>query len=362
LKEFRVIQIIDSLSVGGAEMVAVNIANALSEQKIKSFLCTTRKEGLLKNNLNDDVKYIFLDRKKTFDLKAIIKLNNFIKLNKINIIHAHSSSYFIAVCVKLINFKVKIIWHDHNGNSEFLKNRNSFPLNVFSLFFSSIIAVNRQLKIWTTKKLYCKKVYFINNFAVFSNSDKTSKLKGTPGKRIINLAGFREQKDHLTLLKAFKMLLIQFPDWTLHLVGKDYKDDYANSISNYITSNNLSDNIFIYDVRSDIKHILSQATIGILSSKSEGLPVSLLEYGLAKLPVVCTDVGACASVIKHESSGYIVPPENYEKLAFYLTKLATSKENQIKFGINLNEIVKLNYSKEVVIKSIINIYSNCLPT
>ncbi len=362
MKEFKVIQIIDSLSVGGAETVAVNIANALSEQNIKSFLCVTRKEGLLKNNLNTGVEYLFLNRKKIIDLKAINKLIKFIKSNKINLIHAHSSSYFIAVCVKLINFKVKIIWHDHSGNSEFLKNRNSFPLNVFSLFFSSIIVVNRQLKIWATNKLYCRKNYFINNFAVFNNTDKTSKLKGILGKRVINLAGFREQKDHITLLRAFKLFLKSFPNWTLHLVGKDYKDDYANLIHNFITSNNLSDNIFIYDVRKDIKNILSQATIGVLSSKSEGLPVSLLEYGLAKLSVVCTDVGACASVIKHGQSGYLVPPKDFAKLAFYLIKLAQVKENQVKFGENLEHIIKINYSKESVIKDLIKIYSNCLQT
>jgi len=362
LKDFKVIQIIDSLNPGGAEMMAVNIANALSEQHIKSFLCATRKEGLLKNNLNSGVEYLFLNRKKIIDLKAINELNKFIKSNKINLIHAHSSSYFIAVCIKLINSKVKIIWHDHNGNSEFLKNRNSFPLNVFSIFFSSIIAVNKQLKIWVTNKLYCKKVYFINNFAVFNNTDKTSKLKGVLGKRVINLAGFREQKDHITLLGAFKLFLKSFPNWTLHLVGKDYKDGYANLIYNFITSNNLSENVFIYDVRSDIKYILSQATIGVLASKSEGLPVSLLEYGLAKLPVVCTNVGNCASVIKHEQSGYIVPPNDFKKLASYLIKLAKSSENLIKFGINLNQNIKSDYSKEAVIKSLINIYSNCLQT
>lgn len=69
MKKTSVIQIIDSLNVGGAEVLAVNIANGLSEQKIDSHLCATRNEGALKENLHSDVGYVFLNRKKPLILK-----------------------------------------------------------------------------------------------------------------------------------------------------------------------------------------------------------------------------------------------------------------------------------------------------
>ena len=43
-----VIQIIDSLNVGGAEVLAVNISNALVARNFNSHICTTREEGILK--------------------------------------------------------------------------------------------------------------------------------------------------------------------------------------------------------------------------------------------------------------------------------------------------------------------------
>lgn len=360
MKNFKVIQVIDSLRVGGAETVAVNIANALSENNIKSYLCTTRKEGLLKNNLNDNVEYLFLKRKKIIDVSAILKLKKYIKQNNISIIHAHSSSYFIAICIKILYPKVIIIWHHHNGDSEFLNHRKAFPLNIFSILFSRIIVVNNNLQLWASEKLFCKNIFVINNFAAFKNIDKITTLKGAKDYRIVCLAGFRTQKDHLTLLKAFKLLVKQSSNWTLHLVGKDYKDNYANLIHNFIHANNLTNNVFRYGVCSDIRNILKQATIGVLSSESEALPVSLLEYGLAKLPVVCTDVGACSSIIAHGVSGYIVPPHNFKEFAHYLIKLATSKEDKLKFGLSLNKNVISNYSKEAIIKSVIEVYNNCL--
>jgi glycosyltransferase involved in cell wall biosynthesis len=47
---------------------------------------------------------------------------------------------------------------------------------------------------------------------------------------------------------------------------------------------------FVYGSQQDVENILNQATIAVLSSQSEGLPVALLEYGLYK-PVVVTAVG-----------------------------------------------------------------------
>ena len=49
----------------------------------------------------------------------------------------------------------------------------------------------------------------------------------------------------------------------------------------------------------------SKHTIGVLASKFEGLPVALLEYGLAKLPVVITDVGECNKVVTHLKDGLV---------------------------------------------------------
>ena len=58
-KKIKVLQLIDSLQVGGAEVLAVNIANALSKQGLVSHLCATRTEGPLKENI-EPVSYTHL--------------------------------------------------------------------------------------------------------------------------------------------------------------------------------------------------------------------------------------------------------------------------------------------------------------
>ena len=65
----------------------------------------------------------------------------------------------------------------------------------------------------------------------------------------------------------------------------------------FIKDNHLKKQVFIYGSQSNINQWLQQADMGLLSSVSEGLPVSLIEYAQAKLPVVVTDVGQCQWVV-----------------------------------------------------------------
>jgi len=69
--DIKVLQLIDSLDIGGAERMSVNIANALSSSGIKSFICATRKGGDLESMLDKDIELLILDKKATLDIKAL---------------------------------------------------------------------------------------------------------------------------------------------------------------------------------------------------------------------------------------------------------------------------------------------------
>jgi len=358
-KKLKVIQLIDSLNPGGAEMMAVNIANELAKEAgIASHLCATRLEGDLKAKIENTVEYLFLNKKSTFDIKAIRKLNNYIKRHKISIVHAHSSSYFIGFLVKLLNPKLSLIWHNHFGDSINLPFKNRVILTIASFKFKHIISVNTQLNLWAQKHLKVKNNWYLPNFASLNDTMiETTFLKGADKKRILILANLRAEKDHLNLLKAFKSLHHTYSDWTLHLVGADLQDKYAAKIKEYIASKKLRNHVFLYGSCHDTAHILKQATIGVLASKSEGLPVALLEYGLAKLPVVVTDVGECASVVTHEISGTVVVPNNEEALAKALEALVLDKKMRTVLSTALYETVQMKYSRSNFIHTLIAIYN-----
>ncbi|VAV85332.1 Alpha-1,4-N-acetylgalactosamine transferase PglH [hydrothermal vent metagenome] len=356
----RVLQLIDSLELGGAERFAVTLANALSSKIELSALCATRKEGGFKESVLNNVEYIFLNKKNRIDINAISRLNKFISKHNIQIIHAHSTSFFLATIIKLLNPKLKIVWHDHFGNSEYLKSRNSTILKLSSLFFYKIIVVNNKLKEWATQKLFCKKVFLMNNFVGTKNvfvKNSALKLHGQYGKRMLCIANLRPQKDHVNLLGAFSIVLKKHPDWTLHLVGKDFKDKYSEMLKQKVSNTNLLvRNVFFYGSVQDVVTVMNQSTIGVLSSKSEGLPISLLEYGFYSLPVIATNVGECNKLIKNKKTGLLVPPKNTDLLASGMLELIKDKKLRNTVAQNLNRVITDSYTEKNNIEYLINLY------
>jgi len=354
----KVLQVIDTLDAGGAEKLAVTYSNALATTVEASFLCVTRKEGMLKNQVSGEVDYLFLNRKSTFDFLAIKRLTRFIKENEIDIVHAHATSFFIVFLAKLIYPKFKMVWHDHYGNSEFLAQRKSLVLKIASRWMSGIISVNQHLKDWAIDTLNTKKVIYLSNFPVKNERVKaTTKLHGTDGKRIVCLANLRPQKDHLLLLEAFESIQKKYLDWTIHLVGKDFEDEYSKEISLYIHDHGLQENVFVYGSREDVSHILAQCEIGVLSSQSEGLPIALLEYGLHKLAVLATDVGECNRVIPDVTKGFLVASHDVETFAQKIAYLIDNKESRVEKATQLYVHIQENFAQKAIIHQLVNFYN-----
>ena len=351
----RIVQIIDSLEIGGAEKMAINYANGLSKRADFSGLVATRAEGNLKTQLNNDVSYLFLKKKSTIDFGAVLRLRKYCKENKVGYLQPHSSSYFTALLVKFIYPRVKIIWHDHNGLSEFISSEKSFALKIASFFFKGIIVVNYKLKAWAEKELNCKNVIYLPNFTNIDSSINTeTTLKGEAGKRILCLANLRDQKNHFFLLEVAEKLKTASPNWTFHLVGKDFEDDYSIQIRALVKSKDLENNVFIYGSKNDIKNIIDQSDIAILTSKSEGLPIALIEYGLSKKPVVSTKVGEIPLIIKDGINGLMVDVNDVDLFHQNLLKFINNEDLRVRLGNSLYQTIIDNNSEEGVIKNYLN--------
>lgn len=344
------------MNAGGAERVAVNYANMLSNEISSSYLATSRTSGVLEEELDDRVVYINLNKKSTVDLSAIIRFKKFLKSNNINIIHAHTTSYFFAVLTKFFYQKVKVIWHDHQGNRDELKVMKQIPLIISSFFFNGVMVVNSRLESWVKKHLKSRNVIYIENFV--SESSKRmgeTRLFGNDGKRIISVANLKDPKNHLFLLKGFNVIHKKNTDWSLHLVGTDYQDSYSDSLKSYIKEHELEESVFVYGHRKDMDTILSQSSIGVIASSFEGLPMALLEYGKAGLAVITTDVGSCKDLV--DNRGIVIESDNEEQLVNAMNLLI---EDQVLRKISAGKIKKYidsNFTESTVLKKVMKFYN-----
>lgn len=356
----RVLQLIDSLDLGGAERIAVEYANLLSIDIERSYLCASRFEGKLKSTIDPSVHYFFLDRKRTLDYSAIKRLDNYIKKEKVTIIHAHSTSYFIATLLKFKNPSVQIIWHNHSGASVHLSGLKMKVLRFCSGYFNTIISVNEDLVTWAKQKLKSKKVVYLPNFVNFSKEivSVKEKLKGEEGKRIVCLANLRDPKGHHFLIESFIAVQKEIPQATLHLIGNDFNDEYSTTLKLLIQQNKLNDHVIMYGQLSNPESILEKCDIGVLASSSEGLPMALLEYGRAKLTVVVTDVGYCPEVV--QDYGTFVSYGDVDAMSGAIKKYLNDGEKRVHDSTLFKEHIKNNYSETHVRDQIINLYTSSL--
>ena len=148
----------------------------------------------------------------------------------------------------------------------------------------------------------------------------------------------------------------QVHDAHLLLVGAENDPAYVDLIRKEITQQRLAQHVCLLRQRRDVSVMLQVCDIGVLSSASEGLPLALLEYGMAGLPTAATRVGQCAEVLDQGRAGILVPPAAPDELAEALVSLFRSPERRAHLGEQLRRRVQEVYSPGPVVQQICRVY------
>ncbi len=355
----KIIQLIDNLDPGGAERMSINISNVLADNEISSYLCSTRKGGLLQNSISSKVSFLQLKKTKKFDVLNFCRLNNFIKSNNINVVHAHSSSILWGAFLKIINPKITLIWHDHFGDRLNDKKKNFFFI-IISMFIDRVIVVNEDLEKWAKKNLFVSKknITYLKNFSYFQFTNDDSKKNDIIN--IIHLANLKKPKNHHFLVDAINVVVKEYPllKFNVLLVGMSYNDEYYVTLLDKIKKFKLEKYFTFIGMTSNPEHYLEKADIGILCSTYEGLPVSIIEYAMFKLPVISTDVGECKKLLDNGKAGWIVPPKNTTELANSIIDAIINDDKRKAFGKSLQNNVNNNYGYQNFLKKYFELISN----
>jgi glycosyltransferase involved in cell wall biosynthesis len=360
-RPLRIMQLVDTLDIGGTERVAVNLANQLDQLGHHSFLCTTRRDGPLSSLVAPGVKTLCLHRSRRIELKALRLLRQFVRDHQIELVQAHGTSLVTANFAFRWTSSPKIIWHDHYGTNE-TKER---PLWLFRWLVkraSAIVAVSDPLANWSRTRLGFppNHVHCISNFVVPSTGAVPSNLElpGRDGSRIICVANLRPVKDHGTLLSAMAMVAQRHPDAHLILVGGLSDGECVNKVREKIREERLGDRVSIMGPRDDVPAILAKSDIGVLSSTSEGLPISLLEYGAFGIPPVVTDVGQCGNVVG--DAGHVVPSKSPELLAAKILSLLNDDGQRRQLGLRFRERIRDRFGVDRIMSQWIKIYDGAV--
>jgi len=112
--------------------------------------------------------------------------------------------------------------------------------------------------------------------------------------------------------------------------------------------------------RDDVAAVLARADVFVLSSTSEGLPLSILEAMAAGLPVVASSVGGVPEAVEDGATGLLVPPRDPVRLAAALERLLVDPALRRRLGSNGRERVREHFGLEAFQQAHVAVYRRAL--
>jgi glycosyltransferase involved in cell wall biosynthesis len=138
---------------------------------------------------------------------------------------------------------------------------------------------------------------------------------------MIQVARLDALKDHLTAVRTMHHVVRALPAAQLLIVGEGPEE---GKIRTEIQRLGLGANIHLLGLRHDVPRLLAAADVFLLTSVSEGIPLTIIEAMAARLPVVSTNVGGISEVVEDEATGLLAPAGDDLALADRLLRVANS--------------------------------------
>lgn len=167
-------------------------------------------------------------------------------------------------------------------------------------------------------------------------------------------------KDIKTMIYAFYELSSRMEHVRLHILGGVDDEEYAKECYDLVKQMELQN--IIFTGRVDIQKYMEKLDFTILTSISEGQPLSVLESMAARRPCVCTDVGCCRELLEGKQgdpfglAGYCVPPMYREGLADAMEKMCLSRNRRLRMGESGRKRVEKYFRHEYMMEKYRKLY------
>ena len=288
----KLIIFMPSMEGGGVEKNLVIIANYIKKKGIDVNLISF--DNKFKKNFDKKINFITPQFKASNKSKyykyffCLLLLARELIKNDCLVFSFQANIYSIILC-KI--FKTQVIVRSNSSpsgwNKNFLKN---FIFRFFLKRSDEIIVNSLNFKKELDKKFCTKSIVIfnpLNKQEIIKKSKKKIKFNFFSKKslNIINVARFTDQKDHLTLLKAFKIVNKKIENKLL-IIGYGSNEKLMR---NFIKENDLKNDVKIFDFKKNPFPYIKKSNIFVLTSKYEGLPNVLIEATVLKKLVISTD-------------------------------------------------------------------------
>lgn len=336
----RILFVLGGFRVGGYEILSIKIANELAQRSNRIALLSLSRDAHIIEKISAKVETYLAIRYFKFDFSILLRIRKILRNFQPDVII--SCSYFEYFIAKFASFlyprkpQFVLAFHQTQPYDRKEKLWNLIYGSLAKLFDDNYIAIHR-----SQIDFYCnhyglprKRFSLIHNGVDTEYFRPGDKKNGRNGRifRIVHVANLKLLKDQWTLLKTMVELNKTYKNWELKIVG----DDQANILPAYmdfVKQYNIAKKIAFLGVIEDIREVLSNSDVFILTSVTEALPISALEALASGLPCILTNVGGNSDIIDDGKEGFLVQTGDYKTIAQYLKFFIDNPARKKEMGI-----------------------------
>lgn len=368
MKKPKIVHVTFDMRIGGTEQVICNLVENTDRSRFQlSILCIEKEIGPFgKELIKKGFSITSLSRNPGFDITLIIMIYNYIKENKIDILHCHQYTPYVYGVLGALTTKCKVIFTEHG---RFFPDQRKFKR----------ILINPLLNLVTNRVTAISKATLgaLVNFENFPghkirviyngmNSDRF--FKNDTGEKLIpeldensfvlgTVARLDPIKNQKIMIKALKRVHQKYDNIYLIIVGDGPE---RKNLEDLVQELELSSFVIFTGFRQDTHLLYKIMDVFLLTSFSEGTAMTLLEAMASGLPCIATDAGGNPEIVKHNETGIIIPSDNITSLAESIIRLMEDKDFKTKAGLAGIERFKKKFTIDHMIKAYEKLYGEML--
>lgn len=364
----KILHVINTLAPAGAQTLLMNFAANFNDPEYKIFIAYIYGAGeLLKEyRFNENVQIFDLTRNGRFRYSSFFELIKIIKTEKIDIVHTHLIHAGILGKLAAKVCRVKHIvttrhYGFHHDENKLLSKIEDWLLKSSSAVIAISNAVRKHLVekniITNDKIVVIPNAIDVKNIKLTNREPDDNKANGAL--TIGSVGRLDPQKDFITLLNGFKIVVEKRPNIHLEIIGDGI---LRHELENYVKKMKLEKSVTFKGTlpHHSVLERMVEWDLFILSSAWEGFGIALIEAMALEKAVVATTVEGITEVVDNGINGYLAPAKSPDALAEKVIELLGNEEKRIAMGKKGREKVIDQFSIEKLIEKTKLVYNNLL--
>lgn len=375
----RIVHVLDRLSVGGMETVAVNVIENSRDRYLHSVVCLRGwSAGRLFERLGGlDVSVHSVGKRAGKDFGSYIALRRMFRDLRPDIVHTYNiGTIDAAVCARLAGVR-RVIHAEHGRDAADPQGRNAkyrWLRRLLSPMINTFVPVSKDLSRWLADDvgISSQKIRLIYNgidVDRYGKDEAGSPLPpdfARPSRVVIGSVGRLDPvKAYDVLLESFAKLLERQHELCdcaqprLVIVGNG--PEYA-ALERQVQQLKIAPFVWLAGERDDVPQLLRAMDIYVCSSVAEGMALTILEAMASGLPVVATRVGGNPELVLENQTGQLVPAADSTALAQTLGDELAQPEQLDKYGAAAQKRARSLFSIAAMISGYCALYDQLLGT